>query len=205
MSSIENHPSGEKFHLMSTVWFILWGRFMAWHQRVFPFVWSWQSFCYTLFEFNSNDICWDNAKYQLTFPPTTYEEIGRPFTGISLKLKGLFQSLSCLIGLPMLQFHVCNTYVVMTPTLPQCRNTFLPGQGNRSSRLGYGDIGCRLVQLDEGIVGRVSGYYGHSPRAYADCARHCMPPESNQRNSTSCNMYSTSGLSTSYTTPSPKP
>ena len=82
MSSIENHPSGEKFHLMSTVWFILWGRFIAWQQRVFPFVWSWQSFCYTLFEFNPDDICWDNAKYQLTCPLTTYEENGHPFGAI---------------------------------------------------------------------------------------------------------------------------
>jgi hypothetical protein len=84
------------------------------------------------------------------------------------KLPGLFLSLSCLIGLPMSQFHVCNTYITGNPTLPQHGAIFsqagLAGQRNRSSRLGYGEGACESPRWDvDNESGITMGIITHFP------------------------------------------
>ena len=62
-----------------------------------------------------------------------------------MKLKGLFLSLSCLIGLPVSPFHACDTYIIRTPKIPQCMTIFLPpGQQSQSNCRGYGGSGYEL-------------------------------------------------------------
>ena len=67
MSSINGHHSGEKFHLLSIVWFVLQKPFTS--RRSPP---EWDRLCSTLFQLNSTDIFWDRRHFSLTRDPIEY-------------------------------------------------------------------------------------------------------------------------------------
>jgi len=71
MSSIDKHSSGDKFHLLSTVWFILGKHFIPYRNGVHLDE-LWPIFCIKLFQFNSTDRRWDAAKYFIMESPTEY-------------------------------------------------------------------------------------------------------------------------------------
>jgi len=120
-----------------------------------------------------------------------------------MKLKGIFRSLSCLIGLPLLPFHVCGTYTVRTPTIPQCRAIFLQlGQQSQSNCRGYGGSGYEVFRQDANSPHWIMMCLNiHFPRASDDHTRCYIPKGlSSQRISIRSNIYLIYGLSTSSTT-----
>ena len=73
MSSINNLPSREKFHLMSTVWFVLQEPFAS-LQKGLKLA-SWKKLCATLFRFDDEELKWDYMSIRpLMRDPTTYKE-----------------------------------------------------------------------------------------------------------------------------------
>jgi hypothetical protein len=131
-------PTREKFRLMSTVMFVL--------QDPIASLWrgveaaSWKKLCAKLFGFKEADILLNprtRESHELLDDPTTMKNIqyakqissqdGWTRYGLLMKLRGLFLSLSCLIELPVLPFHVCGTYIVRTTKISQqCRTIFSP-------------------------------------------------------------------------------
>ena len=202
MASIDTPTTREKLNLLWTIGFILEESFTSFCEGI-KFA-SWKFFCTTLFKFDSilATLFIGNCLLFMAsiFGPSEILPI----------LKGLFLSLSGLIGLPVSRFHVCSTYIAGTPTLPQHEAIFsqagLAGQGNRSSLLGYGEGACESPRWDvNNESGITMGIITHFPRTSDDVVRYFIPKRSSQRVFTKSNGYFVHGLSTSCTTLSAKP
>jgi len=73
MSSIDNPPSREKFHHMSTVWFVLQKPFRSLQSDII--LASWDRLCATLFGFNHAEIEWDYRHGHLMRDPKEYKDV----------------------------------------------------------------------------------------------------------------------------------
>lgn len=71
MHSINSHPSAEKFHLLSTVWFVLREQVESTWLKNFHYI-NFEGLWATLFGFDSRDISWDRLHYDLMRHPEFY-------------------------------------------------------------------------------------------------------------------------------------
>ena len=107
-SSINNPSTREKFHIMSTVWFVL--------QKPIASLWrgmetaSWERLCTKLFGFNEAEIVdWDDdnhACYRLMRDPTTYDINGKRDMRYDGKMYGLLEETKRLIPEAILSYRL---------------------------------------------------------------------------------------------------